>query len=161
MSARVSLKIYDLVSICCRSHINVYDLIRFDRNSLPRAIDAQLAGLKLRLFSVPWLEQPDGDGRFPTNADRFAAQELKKRQDIEGFTRTGFVCQAIAAGWHHKSAEQLKELGDAVGRERIQVMHGTVDNMIVCALISLLFIEVTDSRSIDRPYLTGKSWSMI
>lgn len=100
------------------------------KTSLPRAIDAQLASLKIRLFSIPWLEQPDAEGDFPTNGDRFAAQELKKRQDIEGFTRTGFVCQAIAAGWHHKSAEQLRTLGDEVGRERIQVMHGTVDNMI-------------------------------
>ena len=98
--------------------------------SLPRAIDVQLASLKLRLFSKPWLEQPDAEGDFPTNGDRFAAQELKKRQDTEGFTRTGFVCQAIAAGWHHKSPEQLRSLGDEVGRERIQVMHGTVDNMI-------------------------------
>ena len=40
------------------------------------------------------------------------------------------MCQALAAGWHHKSAKQLQELGDAVGRERIQVLHGTVDNMI-------------------------------
>lgn len=52
----------------------------------------------MRLFSPSWLEQPDGDGGFPTNGDRFAAQELKKRSDTEGFTRTGFICQAIAAG---------------------------------------------------------------
>ena len=54
--------------------------------------------MKVRLFSTSWLEQPDGDGGFPTNGDRFAAQELKKRSDTEGFTRTGFICQAIAAG---------------------------------------------------------------
>ena len=135
----------------------MYGLILFDHNSLPRAIDAQIAAIKLRIFSEPWLEQPDADGGFPTNGDRFAAQELKKRQDTEGFTRTGFVCQAIAAGWHHKSAEQLETLGDAVGRERIQVLHGTVDNMIVCALIGLTLIEVTDSSSIDRLYHMLKS----
>ncbi|CAF9909237.1 MAG: hypothetical protein HETSPECPRED_008888 [Heterodermia speciosa] len=105
-----------------RSRINMF---------LPRAIDIQLANLKVRLFSKPWLEEPDRDGGFPTNGDRFAAQELKKRSDTEGFTRTGFICQAIAAGWHHKSAEQLNALGDAVGRDRIQVMHGTVDNMLI------------------------------
>ena len=49
---------------------------------------------------------------------------------MEGFTRKGFIAQAIAAGWHNKSAEQLKRLADAVGRERIQVMHGTIDKMI-------------------------------
>ena len=62
--------------------------------------------------------------------DRFAAQEIKKRQDAEGFTRKGFMCQAIAAGWHHKSPKQLKQIGDTVGRERIQVLHGTIDNML-------------------------------
>lgn len=40
------------------------------------------------------------------------------------------MMQAIAAGWHHKSAAQLAEIGDKVGRERIMVLHGTKDNMI-------------------------------
>jgi hypothetical protein len=40
------------------------------------------------------------------------------------------MLQAIAAGWHYKSAAQLKEIGDKVGRERIMVLHGTMDNMI-------------------------------
>jgi len=40
------------------------------------------------------------------------------------------MLQAVAAGWHHKSAAQLKEIGDKVGRERIMVLHGTKDNMI-------------------------------
>ena len=73
---------------------------------------------------------PDADGGFSTNGDRVAAQEVKKRQNTEAFTRKGFTLQAIAAGWHHKSPEQLKEIGDKVGRERIQVIHGTVDKMI-------------------------------
>jgi hypothetical protein len=50
--------------------------------------------------------------------------------DPEGFPRKGFMMQAIAAGWHHKSAKQLEQLGDKVGRERIMVLHGTRDNMI-------------------------------
>lgn len=36
----------------------------------------------------------------------------------------------MAVGWHHKSPEQLKVLADAVGRERIQVVHGSVDKLI-------------------------------
>lgn len=50
--------------------------------------------------------------------------------DTQSFSKTGFVCQAIAAGWHHKSPEQLGELADAVGRDRIQVIHGSLDKMI-------------------------------
>ena len=40
------------------------------------------------------------------------------------------MLQAIAAGWHYKSKEQLREIGDKVGRERILVLHGTKDLMI-------------------------------
>ncbi|KAL9612903.1 MAG: hypothetical protein Q9167_002536 [Letrouitia subvulpina] len=97
---------------------------------IPKSPDAQLADIKGRMFSQSWLDAPDARGGFPTNGDRYAAMELMKRQDAEGFTRKGFICQAVAAGWHYKSAEQLQELGDRVGRERIHVMHGTVDNMI-------------------------------
>jgi len=40
------------------------------------------------------------------------------------------MCQALAAGWHHKSAEQLKEIADNVKRPRIVVVHGEADRMI-------------------------------
>lgn len=92
-------------------------------------MDAQLVEVKSRVSST-WLSEPDADADFPTNGDRFAAQELKKRQDTEGFTRKGFLCQAIAVGWHEKTANQLQEMAEKVGRQRIQVMHGTVDNLI-------------------------------
>ena len=103
---------------------------------VPREINFQLEDTKKRLFSAKFLEEPDRDadqssGRgWPTNGDRFSAGELLKRQDVDGFTKKGFILQAIAAGWHHKSEAQLRELGDKVGRQRICVMHGTVDGMI-------------------------------
>lgn len=50
------------------------------------------------------------------------------------------MLQAIAAGWHHKSAEQLKEIGDKVGRERIMVLHG----------LFLFSFHVFDSSSVSR-----------
>jgi pimeloyl-ACP methyl ester carboxylesterase len=69
--------------------------------------------------------------KFPTNAHRFVAQELHKRLDPSGrFTLRGFLLQMIAAGWHHKSPAQLSTMADAVGRDRILVMHGTEDGMI-------------------------------
>ncbi|CAD6594382.1 MAG: hypothetical protein ASARMPREDX12_008758, partial [Alectoria sarmentosa] len=97
---------------------------------LPKAIDDQLDSIKARTFSQPWLNEPDAEGHFPTNGDRWAAQEVTKRRDVEGFTRRGFILQAIAANWHHKSAVQLNQLGDQVGRNRILVIHGTADKMI-------------------------------
>lgn len=36
----------------------------------------------------------------------------------------------MAANWHHKSPAQLERLGDQVGRNRILVIHGTVDRML-------------------------------
>ena len=96
-------------------------------------MDVQLDELKARLFSEEWLNAPDAEGHFPTNGDRFAAQEVKKRQDVDGFTRKGFLCQIVAAAYHHKSAKQLEELGDKVGRERILVVHGTIDKMVTVA----------------------------
>ena len=114
---------------------------------VPRDIDVQLADTKRRLFAPEFLEEPDADAyvdadgvkhSWPTNGDRFAAGEIRKRQDTVGFTRKGFILQAIAAGWHHKSDAQLKELGDRVGRERICVVHGTVDGMITFTHAGLL-----------------------
>lgn len=97
---------------------------------VPKETNRQLAEVKTRLFSSEFLEQEDQDGGFPTNGDRFAAQELKKRMDKAGFTRKGFILQAVAAGWHFKGKEALAELGDKVGRGRIAVLHGTGDRMI-------------------------------
>ena len=106
-----------------------------------------MAEVKARLFPQTWLAEPDAEGSFPTNGDRFAAQEVKKRQDTQGYTRKGFMCQAIAAGWHHKSAAQLEAIGDAVGRERILVMHGTVDNMIKHVHAEVLIRELGGEES--------------
>lgn len=55
---------------------------------------------------------------------------MTKRQDVNGFPRMCFILQAIAAAQHNKSAQQLKEIGDRVGRERIQVVHGGADKLI-------------------------------
>lgn len=67
---------------------------------------------------------------FDNNYARFVAGEMHKRLDSKHFTTKGFLLQLIAAGWHHKSPAQLREIGDRVGRERILVLHGTADRMI-------------------------------
>jgi len=124
---------------------------------IPKPIDVQLPEIKLRLFSASWLAEPDVDGNFPSNGDRFAAQEISKRQDKEGFTRTGFMLQAIAAGFHHKSARQLEELGDKVGRERILVMHGTIDQMITYPHAEVLLKELGgEERGVTRCIFPGR-----
>jgi len=101
---------------------------------IPRSLDDQLAHVKHNIYTEAFLDAPDcleyKVEPFPTNGDRFAAQEVAKRQMPQYFNRTGFMAQAIAAGWHHKTDAQLKEIGDKVGRERILVLHGTKDRMI-------------------------------
>ena len=74
---------------------------------------------------------PDGEYmRFESNFQRFQAQELMKRHTPGYFTRQGFLCQLMAAAGHRKSASQLREMADRVGRDRILIIHGTRDRMI-------------------------------
>jgi predicted esterase len=40
------------------------------------------------------------------------------------------MLQAVAAGWHNKSPEQLQQMAKSVGKKRIMVVHGTQDKMI-------------------------------
>ena len=105
---------------------------------MPKSIDAQLTNAKTNLYTASWLSSPDeladehcvSGTPFPTNGDRFAAHELQKRMDTEAFTRSGFLLQLVAAGWHHKTKEHLEKLAEEVGRERILVVHGTEDRML-------------------------------
>lgn len=125
---------------------------------VPKSVDRSVRDAALNIFPVSFLTAPDNARlpspgttpncgpssphpssphtpsaeylTFPTNAHRFVAQEMHKRLDPEHFGRKGFLLQLIAAGWHHKTKEQLGEMAEKVGRERILVMHGTEDRMI-------------------------------
>ena len=101
---------------------------------MPKDIDTQIDGVKKNLYTDAWLNAPDElppvKQSFPTNGDRFAANELWKRSHPEFFAKPGFILQAIAAGWHHKSPEQLQQIAKSVGKKRIMVVHGTQDRMI-------------------------------
>jgi pimeloyl-ACP methyl ester carboxylesterase len=109
---------------------------------IPRSLDAQVEMIKYNLFSPEWLTRKDEaeyvKEPFPTNGDRIAAGEIAKRLDTTSYTRSGFISQALAAGWHHKSPSQLSALGDAVGRERIMVVHGGIDRMITFPHVNVL-----------------------
>lgn len=117
----------------------------------PKPLAAGLVDTARRLFADEWLARPDDEaclpapgatprcgpapgggayGRFASNFQRFQAQELAKRRVDGAFTLRGFLCQLVAAGWHDKSDEQLRRMGDAVGRARIMVVHGTADRML-------------------------------
>jgi hypothetical protein len=101
---------------------------------VPKSLDQQIAAVKANIYTQAWLDAPDTlkpvKQAFPTNGDRFAANEIWKRSHAEYFTKAGFMLQAIAAGWHHKSPEQLQQIAQTVGKKRIMVVHGTKDQMI-------------------------------
>ena len=72
------------------------------------------------------------------------------------------MCQAIAAGWHHKSAKQLEELADKVGRDRIMVVHGTVDQMITVPHGEVLVREFGgEERGVKRVIFEGKGHALM
>lgn len=101
---------------------------------VPKSLNNQIAKVKEDCYSAEWLAKPDEVEYvvqpFPTNGDRFAAQEIQKRLSPGVFTPRGFLCQLYAAGFHYKSAADLKKLGDSLGRNRILVFHGTGDHMV-------------------------------
>ncbi|CAG9988397.1 unnamed protein product [Clonostachys byssicola] len=119
---------------------------------VPTSEEDNILGTARKCFPEEWLASPDEcalpdpsttprckpapgteDGkylRFDSNYQRFMAQSLLKRRVPDFFTRQGFVCQLMAAGWHRKSEEQLRQIADTVGRDRIMVVHGTIDKMI-------------------------------
>lgn len=101
---------------------------------IPKSLDEQIAGVKANLYTSSWLDAPDTlppvTQSFPTNGDRFAANEIWKREQPEFFEKPGFILQAVAAGWHYKSPAQLAQIADTIGKKRIMVVHGTKDKML-------------------------------
>ena len=127
-----------------------------DGHSIPQSIDQRVITSKKQV-SASWLSESDQDGDFPTNGDRFAAQEITKRQDTHGFTPKGVICQVLAVLGHSKSSKQLKEIADKVGRERIMVVHGTADNMIGGPLTEILMEGLGgEERGVTRKTFEGR-----
>ncbi|PNH44313.1 hypothetical protein VD0004_g3328 [Verticillium dahliae] len=133
---------------------------------VPKSAEQAIRETADRLFTNDWLIAPDeaadvpipgttprcgpppsGDRYIPfvSNYQRFQAQELTKRLDKRLFSVKGFLMQLVSAGWHDKSPEQLKALGDIIGRERIAVVHGDRDNMIDLRLGKLLMERLQPS----------------
>jgi len=144
--------------------INTIGFIENLRNRInmfiPRSLDDQMEHVRHNLYTTEWLDAPDDtecvEKAFPTNADRFAAGEVQKRTHPGLFNRTGFISQAIAAGWHHKSEAQLQEIADRVGRERICVIHGTEDKMITFFHAELLLKDLGgEERGVTKSFWEG------
>ena len=118
----------------------------------PKTDERAILETARQIFPESWLAAPDaevlpspsgtpacgpapgaGDGEyllFDSNFQRFQAQELTKRRDTSSFTKKGFLCQLMAVGLHEKTPEQLAQMADRLGRDRIMVMHGSDDKLI-------------------------------
>lgn len=134
---------------------------------MPKSLEKSTQQAAASMFSPTWLAAPDdrvlptastpnckypegGYTLFASNYDAFAAAEITKKRDAQAFTKKGFMSQAIAVGWHHKSDEQLREIGDRVGRERIMVMHGTDDRMLTFPHFKVLIAALEPKTSYVR-----------
>jgi pimeloyl-ACP methyl ester carboxylesterase len=95
---------------------------------MPKPLSAQLEASKYRLFSEDWVDRPDDLGVFPTNGDRYVAEELWRTANLRSPPYQGFLLQGLAASWHYMSKDRLRAVGEAV--KNILVMTGTGDNMI-------------------------------
>ncbi len=133
---------------------------------VPRALDSEIKGAKYSLYTDEWLARPDELGvtgeavvqPFACNGDRFAAADLHKRYDSLAFTRLSFISQAVAAGWHKKTAAQIKELGDRVGRDRILIVHGTKDRLIAFSHAETLLAELGgEAGGVTQRFIEGQA----
>jgi len=95
---------------------------------LPKSLSARLTATKRNLFSERWLAAPDDLGVFPTNGDRFVAEELWRLKNLRRPVYKGFLLQGLAASWHYMGQDRLKAIGASV--ENVLVCTGTDDQMI-------------------------------
>ncbi|KAK6356984.1 hypothetical protein TWF718_001317 [Orbilia javanica] len=94
----------------------------------PKTLEERLQAARENLFGPKFLEAPDEKGVFPTNADRFNAEEIWKTENVVQPPFFGFLSQLVAAGWHSCSPERLKHIGDHV--KYVLVVYGGEDKMI-------------------------------
>ena len=96
----------------------------------PKPLNARLVRNKKYLVSPDFISSPDIEGAFPTRGDRFAAECIHMWNNKAPFTIEGSLLQILTGATFSMSAVQLRTLADAVGRERIQTMHGGADLLI-------------------------------
>lgn len=121
----------------------------------PKSVEQATQYVSTRIYAAEWIHGPDDAvlpdkttprcnmppahvnegayGRFGTNYERCAAQDVLRRETppySEQYSRFGLWAQMFGAGLHRKTTEQLQDLADRVGRDRIWIVHGDQDAMI-------------------------------
>ncbi|KAH8153254.1 uncharacterized protein LAJ45_02841 [Morchella importuna] len=94
----------------------------------PKPLVERLEAAKANIFSPEWLLAPDELGEFPTNGDRFVAEDLWRMEKLQAPVYAGTLLQGLAVSWHYFGPERLKVLGEKI--PDILVATGTKDALI-------------------------------
>ncbi|KAF3910056.1 Arylesterase [Orbilia brochopaga] len=98
------------------------------KSEVPKSLEERLRASRELLFGQKYINSPDAMGIFPTNADRFNAEEIWKTENVNQPPFLAFISQLVAAGWHSCSPERLKKIADSV--DYVLVTYGLQDKMI-------------------------------
>jgi pimeloyl-ACP methyl ester carboxylesterase len=90
--------------------------------------------------------------KFDNNYARYAAQELTKQNDplFMAADKWAVLGHFLASSTHYLSDARLVQLADAVGRDRILVLHASEDNMIPSRYGAHLMAVLRPGRAVMR-----------
>lgn len=112
---------------------------------MPKSYAARVANIQRMCFSKKWLEAPDEQGVFPTNADRQTAEDLYRVEHLPPPVYAAFILQALAASGHKVSTGRLQELASKVGKKEEKTGMAPI---LVCTGTADLTIEYKHSEEI-------------
>lgn len=98
---------------------------------MPKSQKAKLENKQQILFANSWLTAPDSLGVYPTNSDRFIAEELWRQKNLEPSAMRGTLLQALACTSHGVTGDRLSKLAETLSDGiPILVLSGDKDKMI-------------------------------
>ena len=99
---------------------------------VPKPLHIRLRQTSAAIFAPEWTSAPDDLGVFPTNGDRYVAEELWRADRMKNPMWASSILQALAASMHDVSEERLGKLGGLLAGMKVPVLVcvGTKDLMI-------------------------------
>ncbi|EPS44301.1 hypothetical protein H072_1699 [Dactylellina haptotyla CBS 200.50] len=126
---RIASLVLQSTAATIRSEVPFFENIKRRTGLIkPKTLEERLEAARENLFGQKYINAPDVAGVFPTNGDRFNAEEIWKNENVVQPPFLGFMSQLVAAGWHSCSPERLKHIADSI--EFILVTYGLQDKMI-------------------------------
>lgn len=124
----------------------------FSHDWLLQADDAEVPVVGMSGVNPPDTEETDVYLKFDSNYARYAAQELTKQNDplFTSADKWAVLGHFLASSAHHLSDARLRQLADAVGRDRILVLHASEDGMIPAHYGAHLMAVLQPARAVMR-----------